>query len=331
MTALQILNGNVIRQISEMAKPMKNRQKIRIIYTFLISFLLIQVVYPQDTILPLWPADAVPNRIESDEVEILEKGAIQRISYVQYPQIEVYLPSEANSTGKAMLIFPGGGYHILAYDWEGSDIAKFLNSKGIAGIVVKYRLPISKSLENNQFVPLQDAQRAMRLTRYMAKNWNIDDNKIGIIGFSAGGHLASTLGTHFDDEVYKYVDGADLLSARPDYMALVYPVISFSDSSVHSGSKKALLGDEPDNESITYFSNELQVSENTPPTILFHAADDKAVPPENSLLFFRALNQKGVPAELHIYPEGGHGFSLATKNQSLSRWTQHLYEWTLQF
>ncbi len=287
--------------------------------------------YPQDTILPLWPADAVPNRIESDEVEILEKGAIQRISYVQYPQIEVYLPSEANSTGKAMLIFPGGGYHILAYDWEGSDIAKFLNSKGIAGIVVKYRLPISKSLENNQFVPLQDAQRAMRLTRYMAKNWNIDDNKIGIIGFSAGGHLASTLGTHFDDEVYKYVDGADLLSARPDYMALVYPVISFSDSLVHSGSKKALLGDEPDNESIRYFSNELQVSENTPPTILFHAADDKAVPPQNSLLFFRALNQKGVPAELHIYPEGGHGFSLATKHQSLSRWTQHLYEWTLQF
>ena len=331
MTALQILNGNVIRQISEMAKPKKNSQKIRIIYAFLISFMLMHCAYPQDTILPLWPADAVPNRIESDEVEILEKGAIQRISYVQYPQIELYLPSEANSTGKAMLIFPGGGYHVLAYDWEGSDIAKFLNSKGIAGIVVKYRLPISKSLENNQFVPLQDAQRAMRLTRYMAKNWNIDDNKIGIIGFSAGGHLASTLGTHFDDEVYKYVDGADLLSGRPDYMALVYPVISFADSSVHSGSKKALLGDEPDNESIRYFSNELQVSENTPPTILFHAADDKAVPPENSLLFFRALNQKGVPTELHIYPEGGHGFSLATKNQSLSRWTQHLYEWTLQF
>lgn len=314
-----------------MAKQIKTGLKLKTIYTLLFILFLGFNVYTQDTILPLWPADAIPNRIESDEQEILEKGTIQIISYVQTPQIDVYLPSEANSTGKAMLIFPGGGYQILAYDWEGSDIAKFLNSKGIAGIVVKYRLPISKSLENNQFVPLQDAQRAMRLVRYMSKTWNIDDKKMGIIGFSAGGHLASTLGTHFDDEVYNYVDGADLLSARPDFMALVYPVISFSSSSVHSGSKKALLGDEPDSESIRYFSNELQVSEKTPPTILFHAADDKAVPPENSLLFFQALNQKGVPAELHIYPVGGHGFSLATKNQSLGRWTQHLYEWMLQF
>lgn len=314
-----------------MAKQIKTGLKLKTIYTSLFILFLGFNVYTQDTILPLWPADAIPNRIESDEQEILEKGTIQIISYVQTPQIDVYLPSEANSTGKAMLIFPGGGYQILAYDWEGSDIAKFLNSKGIAGIVVKYRLPISKSLENNQFVPLQDAQRAMRLVRYMSKTWNIDDKKMGIIGFSAGGHLASTLGTHFDDEVYNYVDGADLLSARPDFMALVYPVISFSSSSVHSGSKKALLGDEPDSESIRYFSNELQVSEKTPPTILFHAADDKAVPPENSLLFFQALNQKGVPAELHIYPVGGHGFSLATKNQSLGRWTQHLYEWMLQF
>ncbi|WP_297694234.1 alpha/beta hydrolase [uncultured Eudoraea sp.] len=310
---------------------MKNKPENWPIYASFIAFLLVYSGYPQDTILPLWPSDGVPNRIESDEKEIIVKGAIQRISFVQYPQIEVYLPSEANSTGKAMLIFPGGGYQILAYDWEGSDIAKFLNSKGIAGIVVKYRLPTSKSLENNQIVPLQDAQRAMRLTRYMAKNWNISDEKIGIIGFSAGGHLASTLGTHFEDEVYKYVDGADLLSARPDFMALVYPVISFSDSSTHSGSKTALLGDEPDAANITYFSNELHVTENTPPTILFHAADDKAVPPENSLLFFKALNEKGVPAELHIYPEGGHGFSLATKNRSLNRWTQHLYEWTFQF
>ena len=310
---------------------MKNKQKNWSIHAFLIAFFLMYCGYSQDTILPLWPSDGVPNRIESAEREILEQGAIKRISFVQYPQLEVYLPSEANSTGKAMLIFPGGGYHILAYDWEGSDIAKYLNSKGIAGIVVKYRLPISKSLENNQIVPLQDAQRAMRLTRYMAKTWSISAEKIGVIGFSAGGHLAATLGTHFNDEVYKYVDGADLLSARPDFMALVYPVISFSDPSTHSGSKKALLGDEPDAASVTYFSNELQVSENTPPTILFHAADDKAVPPQNSLLFFKALNQKGVPAELHIYPEGGHGFSLATKDQSLSRWTQHLYEWTLQF
>ncbi|MBT8292048.1 MAG: alpha/beta hydrolase, partial [Eudoraea sp.] len=124
---------------------MKNKPKNWPIYASIIAFLLAYSGYPQDTILPLWPSDGVPNRIESDEKEIIEKGAIQRISLVQYPQIEVYLPSEANSTGKAMLIFPGGGYQILAYDWEGSDIAKYLNSKGIAGIVVKYRLPTSKS------------------------------------------------------------------------------------------------------------------------------------------------------------------------------------------
>jgi len=331
MTALRILSGNVIRPILIVTKQLETNQRIKTIYTSLIAFILGYNVYTQDTILPLWPKDAVPNRIETDEKEIREIGAIEIISYVQYPQIEVYLPSEANSTGKAMLIFPGGGYQILAYDWEGSDIAKFLNSKGIAGIVVKYRLPVSKSLVNNKMVPLQDAQRAIRLVRKMANIWNFDNDRIGVIGFSAGGHLASTLGTHFDDEAYIKVDSTDLLSARPDFMALVYPVISFSAPSVHSGSKKALLGDKTDSESIKYFSNELQVSENTPPTILFHAADDKGVPPENSLLFFEALNQNGVPAELHIYPEGGHGFSLATKNQSLGRWTQHLYEWTLGF
>lgn len=314
-----------------MVKQIKTRLRVRVTFSIIIAFFLGCNLYAQDTILPLWPSNAVPNRIDSDEVEIVEEGDIQRISYVQYPQIEVYLPSKANSNGKAMLIFPGGGYQILAYDWEGSDIAKFLNSKGIAGVVVKYRLPVSTSLENNEFVPLQDAQRAIRLVRFMAKAWNIHDEKIGIIGFSAGGHLASTLGTHFDDEVYKYVDGADLLSARPNFMALVYPVISFTAFSTHSGSKKALLGDKPNDESIVYFSNELQVTENTPPTILFHASDDSAVPPENSLLFYKALNQKKVPAALHIYPEGGHGFSLATKNPGLRRWSEHLYEWTLQF
>lgn len=314
-----------------MTKRKKTRLRARTIFSILVIFFLGYNLYAQDTIMPLWPADAIPNRIDSDEKEIVKEDAIQRISFVQFPQIDVYLPSEANSNGKAMLIFPGGGYRILAYDWEGSDIAKFLNSKGIAGIVVKYRLPVSTSLENNQFVPLQDAQRAIRLVRFMAKVWNIHDEKIGIIGFSAGGHLASTLGTHFDDEVYKYVDGADLLSARPDFMALVYPVISFTAFSAHSGSKKALLGDKPNDKDILYFSNELQVSGNTPPTILFHASDDNVVLPENSLLFYKALNQNKVPAALHIYPEGGHGFSLATKNPGLSRWTEHLYEWTLQF
>lgn len=280
----------------------------------------------QDTIMPLWPNDKIPNQIKSDEKEEQRTEGILIISKVQQPLIEVYLPAQSNATGEAVLIFPGGGYGILAYDWEGTDIAKFLNGKGIAGIVVKYRLPSSKSQTDKHHVPLIDAQRAVRLTRSMAKDFNIDSNKIGIIGFSAGGHLASTLGTHFDKKVYEPIDVIDKQSARPDFMALGYPVISFGPST-HSGSKKNLIGESPKPEMEEYFSNELQVTENTPPTFLFHATDDKAVPVENSLLFYKALKDKGVSATMHIYPKGGHGFSLARKDTHLRGWTERMFEW----
>jgi len=192
----------------------------------------------QDTIMPLWPKDKIPNRIESDQSEEHVYEDILRISKVQEPIVEVYLPSKKNATGKAMLIFPGGGYGILAYDWEGTDIAKFLNGKGIAGIVVKYRLPSDKSQSEKWNVPLIDAQRAIRMVRSKAEEFNIEPDKIGIIGFSAGGHLASTLGTHFSEQVYEPVDETDALSARPDFMALLYPVITFVNSKKHSGSQK---------------------------------------------------------------------------------------------
>lgn len=283
--------------------------------------------FAQDTIMPLWPKDKIPNRIESDEREERVQEDIVRISKVQEPTIEVYLPAKANATGKAMLIFPGGGYSLLAYDWEGTDIAKFLNGKGIAGIVVKYRLPSDKSQTEKWNVPLIDAQRAIRLVRSKAKDFNIETDKIGIIGFSAGGHLASTLGTHFDEKVYQPVDDADAQSARPDFMALLYPVITFTKSTKHSGSQKNLLGENPDKEMLERFSNELQVTAETPPTLLIHAADDTGVPVENSLLFFQALKDKNVSATMHIYPNGGHGFSLARKNRHLRGWTERLFEW----
>ncbi len=288
-----------------------------------------KILLAQDTILPLWPGD-IPNRIASDEKEVREYNDILRISKVQEPTIEVYLPAKANATGKAMLIFPGGGYRILAYDWEGTDIAKLLNSKGIAGIVVKYRLPASESLVEKDKVPLIDAQRAIRMVRNKAHEWHIDPNKIGIMGFSAGGHLASTLGTHFNEKVYEKQDSIDTVSARPDFMALVYPVISFSETVMHSGSKKALLGEDPGPEMVKHYSNELQVTDDTPPTILFHAADDAGVLPDNSLLFFQALRNHNIPAALHIYPKGGHGFSLATGDPYLRGWTDRLIEWVEQ-
>lgn len=283
--------------------------------------------FSQDTIMPLWPKDKIPNRIESDEKEAHVKEDILRIGKVQEPTLEVYLPAKSNATGSAMLIFPGGGYGILAYDWEGTDIAKFLNGKGIAGIVVKYRLPSSVSQKEKHNVPLIDAQRAIRLVRKNAGDFNIAADKIGIMGFSAGGHLASTLGTHYAEKVYEPVDEADALSARPDFMALIYPVITFTKTTKHSGSEKNLIGEMPDPALENHFSNELQVTGETPPTILVHAADDSAVPVENSLLFFQALTDKGVSATMHVYPKGGHGFSLARTDRHLRGWTERMFEW----
>ena len=281
----------------------------------------------QDTIIPLWPKDKIPNHIESDEKEeFFVHDEIQMYSKVQEPALEVYLPAAQNATGEAMLIFPGGGYQILAYDWEGTDIAKFLNGKGIAGIVVKYRLPSDVSQKEKQNVPLIDAQRALRIVRYYSKKFNLDANKIGIIGFSAGGHLASTLGTHYDEKVYEPIDEVDTLSARPDFMALGYPVISMG-TMTNGGSKSNLLGENTSQKLVDHFSNEKQVTEHTPPTFLVHATDDGAVPVENSLLFFQALKDKGVSGTMHIYPKGGHGFSLALNDLHLVGWTARLYEW----
>jgi len=302
--------------------------KERFLYTILFSMIAVVGANAQDTIISLWPKDKIPNRIESDEKEVHTQGDdLLRISKVQEPTIEVYLPANANANGQAMLIFPGGGYQILAYDWEGIDIAKFLNGKGIAGIVVKYRLPSSVSQKDKHLVPLIDAQRALRMVRSMAKDFNIEPNKIGILGFSAGGHLAATLGTHFNEKVYEPLDEIDEVSARPDFMALGYPVISFKQMITHDGSKRNLSGDKSEPSIIEYFSNEEQVTAETPPTFLFHAADDPGVPVENSLAFFKACKEKGVPATMHIYPTGGHGFSLARDNVHLRGWTERLFEW----
>lgn len=280
----------------------------------------------QDTIISLWP-DSPPNRIATDETEIRTESDILRISKVQYPDIAVYLPDKGNNTGKGVLIFPGGGYRILAYDWEGTDIAKWLNSKGIAAFVVKYRLPDSKSLVNAHEVPLIDAQRAMRLVRGTHEKWNVNPEGIGIIGFSAGGHLAATLGTLFDQTTYEAADKLDNLSARPDFMVLMYPVISFKSNTVHQGSREALLGKVPDSVLVNRYSAELQIRADSPPALLVHATDDTAVPVENSLLFYKGLKDKGVSATLHVYAKGGHGFSLAKENPYLNSWTELVIRW----
>jgi acetyl esterase/lipase len=287
---------------------------------------IISTIGAQNQVIPLWDGDP-PNYRETGEVTIWDTSDIVRIRMVQKPDIALFLPSKKNATGEAVVICPGGGYTALAYDFEGSDVARWLNSQGIAAFVLKYRLPGAKSNIVPHLSPLLDARRAMRLVRYNAESWNIDPGKIGIMGFSAGGHLASTLSTHFDGGDPSSSDPVECESCRPDFSILIYPVISFNDEIAHTGSKRALLGPDPDKELVTYFSNELQVSKDTPPAILIHSNDDTGVPAENSMVYFQALRSHGIQGELHIYPYGGHGYSLAIGKGHLSTWPDRVIEW----
>lgn len=280
----------------------------------------------QNHTLRLWEGTPPLQTDQGLKEDVVIEGII-RISNVQIPTIEVYLPSKQIATGKAVVIFPGGGYGILAYDWEGTDFAKWLNSQGIAGIVVKYRLPISKSLTDPKEVPLMDAQRAIRIVRQNAATWNIDSTKVGVMGFSAGGHLASTVSTQYKHEVDRPKDEIDALSARPDFSILAYPVITFQDGAVHGGSRKNLIGDNASKELKDRFSGELNVNAETPPTFLVHAQDDKGVPIENSLLYYQALHKNGVKASLHIYPTGGHGFAFGLGKGAVESWRNVILAW----
>lgn len=300
--------------------------KKTLFYSFII-FCFIMNLHAQEKSMHLYPEGEIPNYQVSAEEEIWERTNILRISYVQIPDISIFLPSKQNANGKAVVILPGGGYGRLAYDWEGTDIAKWLNSKGIAGIVLKYRLPVSKSNIVSHKSPLMDAKRAMRLVRYHAADWNIDPNQIGVMGFSAGGHLASTLSTKFDEGNPHHTDPIEQMSSRPDFSILIYPVISSDPTIWHRGSFRSLLGEDPDPELLHFYASEKHVNEHTPPTILIHSADDKSVPYQNSVVYFDALQQKGIPAEMHIYPFGGHGYSLALGMGHLSGWPERVLDW----
>lgn len=239
------------------------------------------------------------------------------------PAITVQLPAAEKATGAAVLVCPGGGYGGLAVDHEGKQIAKWLTDRGIAAVVLKYRL----GPRYHHPAPLQDAQRALRTVRARAKEWKVDPKRIGIWGFSAGGHLASTAGTHFDEGKPGADDPIERASCRPDFMILCYPVISMEEPYVHKGSRKNLLGEQPDPKLIENLSNDKQVTAKTPPTFLFHTNADSGVVPENSVLFYQALRKAKVPAELHIYETGPHGVGLGQKYPELSNWPDRLEAW----
>jgi acetyl esterase/lipase len=239
------------------------------------------------------------------------------------PSLTVFLPPADKATGTAVVICPGGAYRHLSIDHEGQEIAEWLNSLGVAGFMLQYRL----SPRYHHPAPLQDAQRAIRIVRARAGEWKIDPDRIGIIGFSAGGHLASTAGTHFDAGNPSAEDPIERVSSRPDFLILCYAVITFTENVRHTGSMRSLLGERPDPALVENLSNEKQVTAQTPPTFLFSTSDDASVPAENSILFYRALRKAGVPAEMHIYEHGRHGLGLAKAEKALSSWPGRCADW----
>lgn len=278
------------------------------------------------TELPLY--DIIPNSIPSanKEKSVTDHLGKVRISNVSVPGLTVYLPPKEKATGTAVIVVPGGGYSILAIKHEGHDVAKALNEMGIAAFVLKYRLPDDSIMKDRSIGPVQDAQRAIQLVRERAKEYGIKTNKVGILGFSAGGHLASTAGTHFDTH---YIKVGSKTNLRPDFMVLIYPVISFTDSLMHQGSRTRLIGENPSAEKIKTFSNDQRVTAKTPPTFLVHAKNDKTVLIQNSRQFYAACLQHKVPAELYEFEEGGHGFGMIN-NTSNVKWMELLQQWLRQ-
>lgn len=294
------------------------------LFSLLFATVLTQTARSQE-VLNLWPDGAVPNAIAG--VQITEKAdpgtdGIMRISNVSAPTLTAYLPPKDKATGAAVMVCPGGGYTILASGHEGEDIAHWLNGLGVTAFVLKYRLPDEKAMTNQQEVPLLDAMQGMKLIRQNAARYGLDPNRLGVMGFSAGGHLASTLSTHY----YRGANASE--QAKPNFAILMYPVITFGEQA-HTGSRDKLLGKfNTSPELIAYYSNELQVTAQTPPTFLVHSEDDKTVPVENSIDYYLACRKNGVPVEMHLYPTGGHGYALrTTKFGSLNTWPESCRAW----
>ncbi|MGQ0636959.1 MAG: family 16 glycoside hydrolase [Planctomycetaceae bacterium] len=256
----------------------------------------------------LWPQGA-PGAIGAEDAD--------------QPTLSIWQPAADKANGCAVVICPGGGYQFLAVDHEGKQIAEWLNSLGVTAVMLKYRI----APRYKHPAPLDDLQRALRTVRARATEWKIDPHRVGVIGFSAGGHLASTAATHFDDGKPDATDPIEKLPCKPNFAILCYPVISLTTPYVHAGSRKNLLGNEPDEKLVQSLSNELQVTERTPPVFLFHTSEDKSVPPEHSVLFYLALRKANIPAELHIYEKGRHGVGLAQSDPVLATWPARCADW----
>ncbi len=278
------------------------------------------------SVLFLWPAGGAPAQSASARTILLwPDGApgAQGDAELDKPSLSIYTASGSHKIPTGVVICPGGGYTHLAMSYEGTEVAEWLNRLGISAFVLKYRL----GPKYHYPVELWDAQRAIRYIRQHAREFGIRADRIGIWGFSAGGHLASTTGTHFDSGDAGAADLVDRQSSRPDFMILAYPVITLEDPYAHVGSRVNLLGEKPDPGLIEFLSNERQVTTHTPPTFLFHTTEDETVPVENGVFFYLACRRAGVPAEMHIYLKGRHGVGLAPADPVLRTWTDRLADW----
>lgn len=306
---------------------MEKSKKLKALKSFLYLTVLFGIanhLQAQNQVIPLWKI--IPQEKKAadyQEKEIIKDGKVQSTSQVSTPTLSIFFTKEVKQNQTAVIILPGGGYSHLAIDKEGTKVAEWLNSLGITAFVLKYRLPSDLIMTNKTVGPLQDAQEAMRIVRLNAAKWNIDPNKIGIMGFSAGGHLASTLSTHYDERVY---ETSSKISARPDFSLLIYPVVSMENEITHKGSQTSLLGNDPSKDLIDFFSNEKKVTAQTPTAFIVHATDDTAVLPENSINYYLSLKKNGVTSELHLYEKGGHGFGLGVQDTS-KFWTRDCQEW----
>ena len=290
------------------------------IFTLLVCILCLPAI-GQDATLKVW-SDKIPGAIENADYAVGANTSGGWITKVIDPTIEVYSAPEALANGTAIVICPGGGYSGLAFQHEGVQVAKWFSSIGITAFLLKYRLPSDMIMKDRSIGPLQDVQEAIRMVRRNAQEWNVDPNKVGVMGFSAGGHLASTASTKYDEKVYTPIDE---LSARPDFSILIYPVISMHIG--HEDSKRKLIGEDANLEMIDRFSSDLQVNKKTPPAFLVHSIDDDVVRVENSIRYVLALKEHNVPGELHIYEKGGHGYGLGRKDDTTNQWPKACEAW----
>ncbi len=281
-------------------------------------FLLPLVSLAQDWV-NIYPG-AVPNSKPSKLVENAAIPANGMFNAVLTPQLEVFLPEKDKATGTAAILCPGGSYKVIVFNSEGVRTAKELAKNGIAAFVLKYRLPADSIMVDKTIGPLQDVQQAIKFVRENAAKYGVDINRVGVFGFSAGGHLASTIGTHYQKAV---IDNPNNTNLRPDFLVLIYPVISMQDNLTHKDSRRNLLGANPSKETIDLYSNELQIDSKTPPTFLAHATDDKTVDVDNSIAFYEHLRHANVPAEMHLFQKGGHGFG----GQPIEMWMAPLFRW----